>query len=322
MRAPIPKRGLLAAPLAGVSNPVYRSWAARFGADVAFTEMISAEGLRRNQRKTLDLARYYPLDIPCGAQLFDDEPEPIAEAAPIIEEMGYEFLDINMGCPARKVTKKGAGSALMASPELAASIVSAARSAVDIPVSCKIRSGFHRRDEYIDLIPALVSAGADFITIHARSAAQLFGGSADWNIIARAVEISEVPVIGNGDIINPEDAPRMLEETGCHAVMIGRASMGNPWIFRRASRALQGREIPSPPDYEEILDGCGEYVADLVELYGERRAIPLSRKHVAWFTKGIPGAKEIRTGAFGAETLDEMLDILRQGKEEVCRLTA
>ena len=307
----LPKNRVIAAPLAGVSDSVYRRRARRYGAGLVFTEMISAEGLRRNSRKTLGMLRFDSDERPIGIQLFDNSPEAISDAASMAKDFGFDFVDINLGCPERKVVVKGAGAALLKSPRLAVEVVKAAVEATELPVSVKMRSGWLDGDEtYLELIPEFAAMGVGFVTLHPRSRAQRFSGHADWSKIKRAVDISAIPVVGSGDIRSGDDAARMIVDTGCACVMVGRASFGNPWIFGSVSAALSGDPRPKPPDYRQIVSACIEYVRDLVEFHGERTGVNLSKKHVVWFTTGLPGCKTVRTEVFRATTAIQVFGAL------------
>ncbi len=308
----LPNNKILAAPLAGVSDTVYCRWALRYGAGLVFTGMVCAEGIRRRSKKTVELLKF-PEDVrPIGAQLFDNDPDAIREAAPFVEQMGFDLIDINLGCPAKKVIRKGAGACLMKSPSKAAGIVRAAVESVSIPVSAKIRTGWDSSDTFQELIYRLADVGVAFVTLHPRSRKQGFSGIADLDKIAEAVELSPFPVVGNGDIRSGEDARRMISKTGCAAVMVGRGSFGNPWIFEEISAALEGRPIPPPPDRKARLDGCAEFIRDLVEFYGEKKAGEIGRKHVGWFTKGMSDGKRVRILAFGCETASEIIRVLEK----------
>jgi len=298
---------VLAAPLAGVSDTVFRKWARRFGANIVFTGMVSAEGIRRRDEKSLSLLYYEEDEHPVGAQLFDSSPEAIAEASKIVEAMGFDFIDINLGCPARKVISRGAGASLLREPDKAVNLVKAARDVVDIPVSAKIRTGWENTDlSYREIVPRLSEIGVDFITVHPRSRNEMFSGHSNWDIIKETVALSDVPIVGNGDIYCGEDALRLIDLTGCSSVMIGRGSLGNPWIFSKVAAALAGEDIPKEPSEDERIEVCAEYVSDLISYYGERRGVRISRKHVAWFTRGLPGCKAIRIAVFSAESADEI----------------
>jgi len=313
----VPENKVLAAPLAGVSDSVYRRWARRFGAGMVFTEMVSAEGLRRGDRKTESMLSFEDEERPIGVQLFDDSPDAIADAAQIAQDRGFDIIDINLGCPARKVVRKGAGARLLRNPERAARLVETAIEAVNISVSVKMRSGWDEPEEiYLELIPILADIGVDFITLHPRTRESMFRGKSDWNKIRLAVKVSKVPVVGNGDIRTGRDAKRMLDETGCSGVMIGRASLGYPWIFREVSDAISGRITDNRPSEEERLRVCEDYIRELIDFYGERKGIFLARKHIIWFTKGLPGAKIIRERVFNARNSSEVFGILDQRKAE------
>ena len=312
----LPNNRTLAAPLAGISDPVYCRWALRYGAGLVFTGMVSAEGIRRRSKKTLSLLEI-PSDIaPIGVQLFDNDIGAMREAASFVEQLGFDLIDINLGCPAKKVVRKGAGVSLMRNPKLAAKLVEAVVDAVSIPVSAKIRTGWDSEDTFRELIPRLADVGVAFITIHPRSRRQGFSGRADWDKIAEAVDISPVPVVGNGDIFSGEDARRMVEQTGCAAVMIGRGSIGNPWIFGEVAAALDGRAMPPRPENEIRLEACSRYIADLAELYGDEKAGKIARKHVVHFTKGMPSAKRIRTVAFETGLASKMIEIIDAEREK------
>ncbi|MCK5832500.1 tRNA dihydrouridine synthase DusB [bacterium] len=308
----LPDNKTISAPLAGISDTVFCSWALKYGAGLVFSGMISAEGVRRKTQKTLFLLDIARKVKPIGIQLFDDKPSAIAEAAPIIEDLGVECIDINFGCPARKVIKKGAGVSLMADLSKMESIMSAAVKSVSIPVSAKIRTGLDDESLFKEAILRLSDAGAAFITLHARSRKQGFSGHADWSKIAEAVELSPVPIIGNGDVNSAESAVRMIKETGCSAVMIGRAALGNPWIFSQVSSALTGGEIPPEPSLDERLAACSEFILDMGEYFGDLLAGKLVKKHVGWFTKGMPEGRAIRSEAYKFDKASDIAEFLKK----------
>lgn len=320
MMSLIPVNHTVAAPLAGVSNSVYRRWAVDFGAGLVFTEMASAEGIRRGDPRTLDLLLYSEDERPIVAQIFDDTAEAMREAAMIVEERGFDGVDINMGCPAKKVVNKGAGAALLRDIPLALDIVEAVSKAVTIPVSVKLRTGWSRGEATaIELIREFNGMGLEFVTLHPRSRDMFFSGKADWEMIARAVEVAEMPIIGNGDIFSAEDASRMMNSTECSAVMIGRASMGYPWIFEQVSAILKGEEIPEEPSALEKIEGCKEYIAELIELFGNRNGTNISKKHIVWFTSGMPGCKNLRVRVFRAKTPEDIFDALDNFKMKIAQ---
>lgn len=298
---------LILAPLAGITDSTFRLLCRENGADVTVTEMISAKGLLRQPERTGRYIAFGRDERPIGAQLFGADPEEIAEAAAEIRRLGFEFVDINMGCPVRKVTAGGAGAALLSRPRLAGRIVRAAVSAAGIPVTVKIRSGFGKEtDSYLSLAGEAFAAGAAAVTLHPRTRGQMFSGRADWGQIARLKrEFPDRIVIGNGDVRQPEDAWRMVSETGCDAVMIGRASLGNPWIFsairRRVGIATGGPDGPSSADRKTLILRHGE---EMHRRHGEA-GIRQMRKHLAWYSRGIPGASAFRGDLVSVRTLDD-----------------
>ncbi|HHS49894.1 MAG TPA: tRNA dihydrouridine synthase DusB [candidate division Zixibacteria bacterium] len=312
----LPDNRTLSAPLAGISDPVYCSWALRYGAGLVFSGMVCAEGIRRRSAKTLALLDFPENIRPLGIQLFDDDPSAVFEAAQYVEGLGVDLIDINLGCPAKKVFRKGAGVQLMGDPKAAEAVVKAAVSAVSIPVSAKIRTGINDAEAFREVIPRLADAGATFITLHARTRKQALSGSADWSKIAEAVEISPVPIVGNGDVASADGALSMIRETGCAAVMIGRGSLGNPWVFAEVSGALTGGEIPLPPSDEQRLSACARYVAELGDFYGDDRAGKIARKHVGWFTKGMADARKIRAKAYSMDKASEIVEFLSNFQTE------
>ncbi|MEN6621981.1 MAG: tRNA dihydrouridine synthase DusB, partial [Smithella sp.] len=220
------------APLAGISNLPFRLIARSFGCALAYTEMISANGLIRNTEKTYEYLKTCAEDKPLGMQIFGADPQLMAKAACIAVEHGADLIDINMGCPVKKVVKTGAGATLMKDPNLVARIVAAVKKAIPVPVTVKIRSGWNRSSiNAVEIARIAEDSGANAVTVHARTADQGYSGTADWQVIASVKEALRIPVIGNGDIWHPQDAVRMIEQTSCDIVMVGRGALGNPWIF-------------------------------------------------------------------------------------------
>ncbi len=292
----------VAAPMAGVSGPAFRLMARRAGAALVYSEMISAPGLLRRQPQTLRLTQGLPGERPLVLQLFGADPAQMAQAAALASRLEVDALDVNMGCPAKKVRRPGAGSALLEDPGRAAEIMAAVAEASVLPVSAKIRLG-PSRDITEELVPLLVKAGAQAITLHARTTRQGFGGQADWGAIKRLAAWCPVPVIGNGDVASGRDAVRMLSETGCAAVMIGRGAMGDPWIFTRARARLAGQEPPviTPAMKRQAL---AEHLELARGLGGEGHAIHFVRQFMMWYSRGLPGASQFRrlAGACGELT--------------------
>jgi len=275
---------LILAPLAGVTDTTFRRLCRESGADIVVTEMVSAKGLLCDPVRSGRYLAYEEAERPVGAQLFGSDPVGIAEAAAEVARRGFDFVDINMGCPVRKVTGGGSGAAILSNPRLAGEIARAAVRAAGIPVTAKIRSGFGTEKEtYLAVAEELFSAGTSAVTLHPRHRGQMFAGSADWTQIAALKRaFPGETIIGNGDVRTPGDAARMLAETGCDSVMIGRAAMGNPWIFG---------PLPTPEARRALILRHGE---EMFLLHGEH-GIREMRKHLAWYSRGIQGAAAFRS---------------------------
>ena len=328
------KHGIMLAPMAGATDYAFRSICKDFGAEYLVSEMVCAKALCYEQKikkslsaspsKTAPLAAIREGELPMAVQIFGSEPEFMAEAARMIAENSYRgtssalspsAIDINMGCPVHKVVSNGEGSALLKNPELAEKIVRAVVDAVDIPVTVKIRTGWDARTiNAVEMAKRLESAGASLICVHGRTREQQYAPYADWTQIARVKEALSIPVIGNGDIFEPSDALKMIKETGCDGVMIGRGALGNPWIFENVINLLEGRDERKIP-VNETIDVALRHLHLLVEFKGERAGIAESRKHLGWYMKGIRGASELRNRINTAEDLDELTEILLSLKE-------
>lgn len=298
------KNSVFLAPMAGITNLPFRIIVRRFGCGLAFTEMISANGLVRGMEKTRRYLDSSDEDRPLGVQIFGQDPAVLAEAARMVTESGgADLLDINMGCPVKKVVRAGAGAALMKNPGQVDLIMKAVRKATPLPLTVKLRSGWSRRD-----INALILAriaeddGADAVIIHPRTVDQGFGGEADWDVIASLKKHLKIPLVGSGDIRSPDDALRMLDTTGCDAVMVGRASLGNPWIFWGIISRLKNEGYPLPTLMERealIRDHLKMEAAYTGECRGSRNF----RKHLLWYTKGLRNGARFRqmVGAFSEQ---------------------
>ena len=295
----------VAAPMAGVSSPAFRLMARQAGAALAFTEMVSAAGLVRGQRRTLDLCRVVPQERPVGLQLFGADPETMHRAARLVAEMPVDVVDVNLGCPAKKIRRQGAGSALLEDPPLAAEVVAAVVEGSTAPVTAKLRLGF-KRDELEDFLPGILKAGVAAVCLHARTARQGFAGSADWEAIARLKSWCPVPVIGNGDVRTGTQAVTLLRRTGCDGVMIGRAALGNPWIFERALARLEGRE-PRRVAVSERRAALWQHMELARAQGGPNQALHFARQFMMWYSKGLPGSAAYRRQAGGARDLAELI---------------
>jgi tRNA-dihydrouridine synthase B len=304
---------LYLAPQAGVSESPFRRLCRRFGADVVVSEFVSAEGLRRGIEKTWDYLRFDEAERPIGVQIFGGDPAAMAEAARLVEEAFQpDFLDINFGCPVKKVASKNAGSGCLKDLDLVEDIIRAVSAAISIPTTVKIRSGY--TDEMrvpVEIALRCQDAGARVLTLHARSRTQMYSGHANWDEIAAVVDALEIPVIGNGDVWSGEDALRMREHTNCAGIMMARGSHGRPWIFREARAALNGEPIPVEPDVAERFAIVIEHAKNSVEFGGdEARAMIEFRKHLGWYTKGLPDGKTLRQELFQVRTLVEAQELL------------
>lgn len=309
------ERRLLLAPMAGVSDEAFRTLCREQGADLTYTEMVSAKGLSYANEKTRHLLHLAEGEDQVAVQLFGHEPDVMADQARWIEqEMGetLAYLDINMGCPARKIVSKGDGSALMKTPDLAAAIVRAVSAAVEHPVTVKFRRGWAEGDETcVEFARRMEDAGAAAVTVHGRYALQLYRGRADWDAIARVKAAVSIPVVGNGDVKSGADAVALVERTGCDAVMIARAAEGNPWVFAQCKAALAGVPEPAKPSVEERIAMARRHARLLAEREG--RNIVRMRKHAMWYMTGLPGAAAARAkinACVSVEDFDRVFDEL------------
>lgn len=283
-----------AAPLAGVTDAPYRRLCRRFGAALVYSEMVSAKGLYYNDKKTEQLLYVYEDEKPTAYQIFGSDPEIMAYAARELEERENVILDVNMGCPVPKIVKNGEGSALMKNPDLVYRIISAMTKATDKPVTAKIRAGFDSSSvNAVEVAKAIEAGGAAAVAVHGRTREQYYSGSADWGVIAAVKKSVDIPVIGNGDVTDGKSALAMMEETGCDFVMIGRAALGNPWIFSQLKAAWKGGEY-IPPTLEEKKQVMLEQLDMMTELKGEYGAVREMRKFVGWYLKGAPGSAAFR----------------------------
>ncbi len=309
------ERRLLLAPMAGVSDEAFRTLCREQGADLTYTEMVSAKGLSYANEKTRHLLHLAEGEDQVAVQLFGHEPDIMADQARWVEqEMGetLAYLDINMGCPARKIVSKGDGSALMKTPDLAAAIVRAVSAAVEHPVTVKFRRGWAEGDETcVEFARRMEDAGAAAVAVHGRYALQLYRGRAEWDAIARVKAAVSIPVVGNGDVKCGADAVALVERTGCDAVMIARAAEGNPWVFAQCKAVLAGEPEPAKPSVEERIAMARRHARLLAEREG--RNIVRMRKHAMWYMTGLPGAAAARAkinACVSVEDFDRVFDEL------------
>lgn len=309
------ERRLLLAPMAGVSDEAFRTLCREQGADLTYTEMVSAKGLSYANEKTRHLLHLAEGEDQVAVQLFGHEPDVMADQARWVEqEMGetLAYLDINMGCPARKIVSKGDGSALMKTPDLAAAIVRAVSAAVEHPVTVKFRRGWAEGDETcVEFARRMEDAGAAAAAVHGRYALQLYRGRAEWDAIARVKAAVSIPVVGNGDVKCGADAVALVERTGCDAVMIARAAEGNPWVFAQCKAALAGEPEPAKPSVEERIAMARRHARLLAEREG--RNIVRMRKHAMWYMTSLPGAAAARAkinACVSVEDFDRVFDEL------------
>ncbi|MCA8971660.1 MAG: tRNA dihydrouridine synthase DusB [Planctomycetes bacterium] len=297
------------APMAGVTNAAYRVLCRRFGEALYVSEMTTARGLVERNARTLQMARFRPEESPRSLQLYGTSPEHLHDAARIlIDEFGVEHLDLNLGCPVRKVTRSGGGSAIPVKPRLLSKLLQAlVDGARHVPVTIKMRLGIHE-----DLLTFRQAGriaedhGVCAVGLHARTAAQLYDGDARWDAIGELQSMLGIPVLGNGDIWEAEDALRMMRQTGCAGVIVGRGCLGRPWLFRELEALFAGRPAPPPPCFREIHAICIEHAKLLIEELGERLGLMQIRKHATWYTKSFPGGARLRPRLTSVRTLDDL----------------
>ena len=298
------------APMAGVTDKAFRETVRRAGGEYVFTEMISDKALIYQNSKTLNMLNLDGESEPRFVQIFGSEPEEVAKAAIIAVKCNANVIDINMGCPAPKIVKNREGAALLRDLSRAAAIAGAAIKTVEVPVTVKIRLGWND-DEIVavELAKRLESVGVKMLTVHARTREQFYSGHADWEWIRRIKKEVNIPIIGNGDIFKPEDARRMLEQTGCDGVMIGRGALGNPWLISRTQHYLRHGVIPPEPTNEQRIEIALDHFERLLRFKGERIGLNEMRKHAVWYIKGIRGAALLRDEIMQTKAPEEMREV-------------
>jgi len=302
-------KSLALAPLAGWTDMAFRRICKEKGADLLFTEMASADGIIRNKEKTLALINFSEYERPVGIQIFGAEPDILAKAVEIVSQYTPTFIDINFGCPAKKVVKRGAGSYLLKDLVLIEQIAKAVTKVSHIPITAKLRSGWD------DIVVVKVSkileeCGFAMISVHPRTQKMQFKGHSDWNLIGEVKKVVNIPVIGNGDIKTANDALDMFKLTGCDGIMIGRAARGNPWIFKQVSDLIHKGIEPTLPIFSERITTCLKHLHYSQEIFGTDRAIHFMRKHIASYLKGLPGAADLRTRIFAQKNYKDVYETL------------
>lgn len=303
--------GVMLSPMAGVTDLPYRILCKEQGCDYMVTEMVSAKAVLYNNKNTDILLQYRSEEGPVALQLFGSEPDIMAEIAARLEDLGFAAFDINMGCPVPKIVNNHEGSALMKNPILAGKIVEKMVSAVQKPVTVKFRKGFD--DEHVNAVEfahIMEESGASAITVHGRTREQFYSGEADWDIIRQVCDRVNIPVFGNGDIFTASDAVKMLKETGCDGVAVGRGAKGNPWIFREIKAALNGEPVPERPCMEEIKAMIKRHALLMVQYKPEFMAVRELRKHVSWYTTGLHNCSALRNEVNRTETIEELFELL------------
>ena len=315
---------VLLAPMAGVNDIAFRQLCVECGVDLTYTEMVSSKALSFANEKTRHLLDRAANESRVAGQLFGHEPDTMArEAAWVEDQMGdaLAYIDINMGCPAPKIVKKGDGSALMKTPELACDIVRRVSGAVEHPVTVKFRKGYCAGEDCaVEFARMVEDAGAAAVAVHGRTAAQFYTGTADWDVIARVKHALSIPVIGNGDVKSGSDAVALVQQTGCDAVMIGRAAQGNPWLFSQVKAALCDKEEPAPPSAEQRVAMAHRHAELLSQRMGNN--LVYMRKHVMWYLKGIPGAARARGDLNRCVTIEDFDAVLQRLLEDRVRIEA
>ena len=301
------------APMAGVTDLPFRLLCKEQGAGLLCMEMVSAKAIQYNNKNTKALLEIHPEEKPVSLQLFGSEPDVISEIAKRIEELPFAILDINMGCPVPKIVKNGEGSALMKNPKLVHEIVSKTVKAIEKPVTVKIRKGFDDSCiNAVEIAKIIEDAGASAVAVHGRTREQYYSGKADWDIIRQVKEAVSIPVIGNGDVVSGESAIAMREQTGCDGIMIGRGAQGNPWIFSDLLEYEKTGKMPERPSIEKMKEMMLRHARLQIEYKGDYLGIREMRKHVSWYTTGLPNSSKLRAKINAVESYEELEELLKE----------
>ncbi len=305
------KNNIFLAPMAGITDYAFRLLCSEQGAGLTFTEMISAKAVCYKDVKTQEMALIRPDEAYTSLQIFGSEPLYMAKAAMLLNDSGAKSIDINMGCPAPKIVKNGEGAALMKDIKLAGQIIEAVVKSTDLPVTVKIRKGWDKEHvNAVELAKTAQEAGVKAITVHGRTRDEFYTGTADWEIIKRVKEAVDIPVIGNGDIKSANDVVHMIKTTGCDGVMVGRAALGNPWIFKNILNEINGKPTTVPTDYERY-EMINRHIKLMKYIKGERQTVNEMRKHIAWYLKGYKNSARVRDKIFKIDDLDQVIDEIR-----------
>ena len=306
------------APMAGVTDVAFRGLCKEMGCGLVYSEMISAKGLYYGSENTEKMLEICEAEKPIAVQIFGNDPLIMAKAAEYFNDnKDICILDINMGCPAPKIVRNGEGSALMKEPKLAADIVREVKKASNKPVTVKFRKGFDEDNiNAVEFAKAIECAGADAIAVHGRTRAQMYEGVADWDIIRQVKEAVSIPVIGNGDVVSPEDAKRLIEISNCDGIMIGRGSMGNPWVFKEMLQAINGEEV-TYPTAEEKLDMCIRHLKLSVHYHGESKAVREMRKHISWYIKGLKNCTDMKNCVNRETESEKVIELINRYKDSL-----
>ncbi len=307
------KGNLSLGPMAGVTDLPFRLLCKEKGVDLVYTEMVSAKGIRFDNKNTKNLLTISDVERPVAVQLFGSDPDILADAVRQIDHMEFDILDINMGCPVPKVVNNKEGSALMTNPHLVGEIVNKVARATKKPVTVKIRKGFTKDNiNAVEIARIAEQNGAAAVAVHARTRDQYYSGKADWDIIRQVKEVLSIPVIGSGDVVTPYDAQNMLTQTGCDGIMIARGARGNPWIFEQIKAYLENGDLKPKPEFIEVMDMMLRHCRLAIEYKSEYTGMREMRKHVAWYTSGFPGSAKLRGRISEIESIEDLESILKE----------